>query len=77
MYEFRIITLSNGDQVIDPSLKTPYSSLTPLQMVEYAEIDVQLAIMDKMKRRKQKETERQRNLSRNLLYRAACLFGLA
>lgn len=76
MYEFRIITLSNGDQVIDPSLKTPYEALTPIQMVEYAEIDVQLAIMDKMKRRAQREAERQRKLSRNLLYKTMCMFGL-
>lgn len=62
MYEFRIIEMEDGNQVIDRNLKTPYSSLTPLQMVEYAEIDVQLAIVDKMKRRKQKETERQQEL---------------
>lgn len=77
MYEFRIIEMEDGNQVIDRSLRTPYEALTPIQMVEYAEIDVQLAIMDKMKRRKLMETERQRKLSRNLLYRAACLFGLA
>lgn len=76
MYEFRIIDMEDGNQVIDRRLKTPYESLTPLQMMDYAEIDVQLAIMDKMKRRAQREAERQRKLSRNLLYKTMCMFGL-
>lgn len=77
MYEFRIIEMEDGNQVIDRSLRTPYEALTPIQMMEYAEIDVQLAIMDKIKRKTQMEIEQQRKLSRSLLYRAACLFGLA
>lgn len=41
MFNFRIINLPDGNQIIDPSLKTPYNALTPLQMVEYQEIDAQ------------------------------------
>lgn len=40
MFDFRIITCTDGTQVIDPSLKTPYSALTPVQMAEYMEMDV-------------------------------------
>ena len=76
MFNFRIITLPNGNQVIDPSLKTPYDSLTPLQMVEYTEMDEKLAYMDKMERKTRAETERRRKLARNPIYKMACLCGL-
>ena len=32
MFNFRIITCPDGTQIIDPSLKTPYNALTPIQM---------------------------------------------
>lgn len=76
MFDFRIINLPDGTQVIDTSLKTPYDALTPLQMVEYVEIDIQIAVMDRMERRARREAERQRKISRNLIYRVACLCGL-
>lgn len=76
MFEFRIINLANGDQVIDPTLRTPYEALTPIQMIEYVEVDVQLAIMDRVKRKHKAELERKRKLVRNPLYRLACLCGL-
>lgn len=37
MFNFRIIETTDGNQIIDRNLKTPYNALTPLQMVEYAE----------------------------------------
>lgn len=76
MFDFRIITLSDGNQVIDASLKTPYNALTPLQMVEYTEIDSRLAYMDRMERKARAEAERQRKFARNPFYRLACLCGL-
>ena len=39
MFEFRIIETADGNQIIDMNLKTPYSTLTPVQMVEYMEVD--------------------------------------
>ncbi len=76
MYEFRIIEMEDGNQVIDRSLKTPYNSLTPLQMVEYVEVDIQLAVMEKMRSRRKLEEQHRRKFSRNLLYRVACLCGM-
>ena len=76
MFNFRIITLPNGNQVIDPSLKTPYDSLTPLQMVEYTEMDQKLAYMDRMERKEKEEVERRRKMKGNLFYRLACVAGL-
>ena len=76
MFNFRIITLPNGNQVIDPSLKTPYDSLTPLQMVEYTEMDERLAYMDRMEREAQSEARRKRKIVKNPFYRLACFCGL-
>lgn len=76
MYEFRIISCENGSEIIDRSLKTPYSALTPTRMTEYQEVNVQLAISDRMKRKAQREEERRRKRERNPLYRLACLCGI-
>lgn len=76
MFEFRIINLPDGNQVIDTSLKTPYNALTLAQMEEYIEMDVQLAIADKLKRKVKAEEKRKQKLARNLLYRVACFCGL-
>lgn len=76
-FNFRIIDIADGNQIIDRRLKTPYSALTPLQMVEYIEMDVQLAIMDMMERKAKEETGRKRLVSvRNQIYKIACLWGL-
>ena len=77
MFDFRIIDTADGNQIIDRNLKTPYKALTPIQMVEYVEMDVQLSIMDRLKRKTQTDLERRRRkLLRNPLYRLACLCGL-
>lgn len=76
MFEFRIIDTPDGNQIIDRNLKTPYKALTPLQMVEYQEMDVQLAYMDRVERKARAEAERRRKIARNPIYKMACLCGL-
>ena len=76
MFNFRIINLANGDQVIDPSLKTPYESLTPSQMVDYVETDKTLACMERMEEKARKAGECRRKKERNPLYKIACFCGL-
>lgn len=76
MFDFKIISLSDGNQVIDRNLKTPYNALTAVQMVEYIEVDILLTIADRMKREKQREQEHRRRLARNPFYRLACLCGI-
>jgi len=77
MFNFRIINLADGNQVIDSNLKTPYESLTVIQMEEYIEVDCQLASMEKQRRKQQRETaEQKRRLVKNSLYRLACMFGI-
>lgn len=70
MFNFRIIDTVDGNQIIDRNLKTPYSSLTPVQMVEYTEMDNRLLIMDRMQRKSQAKRKV------NLLSKVACIVGL-
>ena len=73
MFDFRIIEAADGNQIIDRRLKTPHNSLTPLQMLEYMEIDSTLALMDKMER---KANRHKRKIIHSLLYRIAGLCRL-
>lgn len=75
-FDFRIIDTGCGNQVIDRSYRTPYSALTPLQMIEYTETDVQLAYIDRMERKARAEEEHRRKIARNPIYKIACLCGL-
>ena len=76
MFDFRILIMEDGTEVIDRNLKTPYNALTPVQMMEYMEMDEQLSLMDRMKRKNKRETNRRRKLARNPFYRIACMCGL-
>lgn len=76
MFEFRIIETADGNQIIDMNLKTPYSTLTPVQMVEYMEVDTQLSLMARMERKKKAEVEQRRKFVQNPLYKIACMCGL-
>ena len=55
-FNFRIIKAGNGTEVIDNTLSTPYNSLTPLQMLDYINIENSLYFTER-KRRLQKATE--------------------
>ena len=76
MFDFRIVETEDGNQIIDRNLKTPYSALTPPQMVEYTEMDNRLAYMDRMERKARAEEESRRKIARNPIYRFACFCGL-
>lgn len=74
MFGFRIINMPDGNQVIDTTLKTPYNALTAVQMVEYIEMDKQMALMERMKRQ---QAGCKRKIARNPLHKLACLCGIA
>lgn len=76
MFNFKIIDTPDGNQIIDRNLKTPYSSLTPVQMVEYTEMDNRLLIMDRMEHKERKKAEHMRKIAKNPFYRMACMVGL-
>ena len=76
MFNFRIIDTVDGNQIIDRQLKTPYNALTPTQMVEYMEMDNQLAIMDRMERKAKQKAEHMQKVAKNPLYKIACIIGI-
>lgn len=76
MFNFRIINTADGNQIIDRNLKTPYEALTPTQMMEYTELDNQMAFMDRMEHKAKQKAEHMRKLAKNPFYRLACMVGL-
>lgn len=76
MFNFRIINTADGNQIIDRNLKTPYDALTTMQMLEYTELDNQMAFMDRMERKTEQKAEYIRKLAKNPLYKMACMVGL-
>ena len=76
MFNFRIINTPDGNQIIDETLKTPYTALNPVQMVEYTEVDNNLAYMRRLERQKRRESERQQKMSRNPFWKLACMCGI-
>jgi len=76
MFDFRIIDTADGIQIVDRRLKTPYEALTPIQMLDYLDMDTQLAFMDRMERKQRADSQRQRKHVRNPLYKLACLCGI-
>lgn len=76
MFDFRIINTPDGNQVIDRTLKTPDNALTPVQMVEYTEMDNQISYMDRIEQKAKAEAERQRKITKNPLRRLAGLCGI-
>ena len=73
MFNFRIITTADGNQIIDRKLKTPYESLDIFQFMEYLEAEESMDIMENKARQM---AERKRKLARNPLYKLACVLGL-
>lgn len=76
MFNFRLINTADGNQIIDTTLKTPYDSITPIEMIEYIEIDAQLDYMKRMERKQKKEAERQRKISYKFFHKIACMCGI-
>ena len=66
MFDFRIINTANGDQIIDRTLKTPYDSLDAVTMVEYIEMANQILVMDRMKRKYEREAKKHNTWYRRL-----------
>ena len=76
MFNFRLINTPDGNQVIDITLKTPYDALTPIEMMEYMEVDTRLEYMKRMEREQVKEAERKRKFTYKLFHKVACMCGI-
>ena len=76
MFNFRLINTPDGNQIIDTTLKTPYDSITPIEMVEYMEVDARLSYMRRMERKHKREVERRRKISYKLFHKVAYACGI-
>ena len=76
MFNFRLINTPDGNQIIDTTLKTPYDSITPLEMVEYMEVDNRLEYMKRIERKQARETERKRKFTYKFFHKVACMCGI-
>lgn len=73
MFNFRLFNTADGNQIIDTTLKTPYNSLTPFQMLEYMEVDSQLSFMERLEKKQKRQQERR---VKNPLWKLACICGI-
>lgn len=76
MFNFRIISTPDGNQIIDTSLKTPYDTLTPTEMIEYIEVDASIFYMERLERKQKREAERKRKFTYKLFHKVACICGI-
>ena len=67
MFNFRLINTPDGNQIIDTTLKTPYDSITAVEMLEY---------MERMERKQARESERKRKFTYKLFHKVACACGI-
>lgn len=61
MFDFKIIMCPNGMEIIDRRQKTYYHQLTSIQMIQmiqYIDMEIQLAILDKLERNARLECRR-------------------
>lgn len=71
-FDFRLTNTPDGNQVINNSLKTPINSITPLQMLEYLEVEKQLNYFTDLEQKERK----QRKTRKGFLYKIACVCGI-
>ena len=76
MFNFRLINTPDGNQIIDTTLKTPYDSITPIEMLEYMEVDNRLAYMKRMERKQKREEEHKQKLTYRFMHKVACMCGI-
>lgn len=76
MFNFRLINLPDGNQIIDTTLKTPYDSITPIEMMEYMEVDARLEYMKRMERKQRREAEHKQKFTYKLFHKVACMCGI-
>ena len=56
-FNFRIIKSANGVEIIDSTLSTPYNSLTPMQMIDYINVENTLYLAEKQNKAKVEEVK--------------------
>ena len=56
-FNFRIIKSANGVEIIDSTLSTPYNSLTPMQMIDYINVENTLYLAERQNKVKVEEVK--------------------
>ena len=56
-FNFRIIKSANGVEIIDNTLSTPYNALTPMQMIDYINVEDMLYLAEKQNKAKVEEVK--------------------
>ena len=79
MFSFRIVDCGNGIQTFDMTLKTPYNSLTPAQMVEYQRAEEQIYTANRIRRQETKNAggnNKRKKILKNLIWKLSSFCGL-
>ena len=76
MFNFRLINTPDGNQIIDTTLKTPYDSITAVEMMEYMEVDARLEHMKRMERKQKREAERKQKFTYRFMHKVAGMCGI-
>ena len=76
MFNFRLINTPDGNQIIDTTLKTPYDSITAVEMLEYMEVDARLAYIERIELKQKREAEHKRKFIYKLFHKVACVCGI-
>ena len=76
MFNFRLINTPDGNQIIDTTLKTPYDSITPIELMEYIEVDARLEYMERMERKQKREAEHKQKFTYRFIHKVACMCGI-
>ena len=76
MFNFRLINTPDGNQIIDTTLKTPYDSITAVEMLEYMEVDARLEHMWRMEREQKREAEHKQKFTYRFMHKVACMCGI-
>lgn len=76
MFNFRIITLEDGTEVIDEKQYTYENGLSPVELLKYIEWEQRIYKLNKIRQKELKELEQKRRNARNPFYKIAYVCGM-
>ena len=62
IFNFRIEKATNGTEIINTHLQTPWDSLTPEMLIVYKEMENALYMSERMKRKAERQYRRNRKI---------------
>lgn len=62
VFDFRIEKATNGAEIINTHLQTPWNALTPEMLIVYKEVENSLYMSERMKRRAERQYRRNRKI---------------